>query len=75
MCHFADRTKGEALPLASTENYIHIWIHQRNNRKTITTVQGISEEDNEKALEHVEAESTCNDTVTEHQESVEIIKV
>lgn len=36
--HFADRTKSDDL-LASTEDYIHIRIQQRNNRETITIAQ------------------------------------
>jgi len=39
---FADATKDDAGGGAHGENFIHIRIQQRNGRKTLTTVQGIS---------------------------------
>ena len=45
---FAD--KGDDQHPAGTEDYIHIRIQQRNGRKTLTTVQGISSQYDKKKL-------------------------
>ena len=47
---FADATKGDDRLPAGTEDYIHIRIQQRNGRKTLTTVQGISANYDKKKL-------------------------
>lgn len=47
---FADATKGDDRLPAGTEDYIHIRIQQRNGRKTLTTVQGISADYDKKKL-------------------------
>uniref|UniRef100_A0A671MXZ2 Eukaryotic translation initiation factor 1b n=1 Tax=Sinocyclocheilus anshuiensis TaxID=1608454 RepID=A0A671MXZ2_9TELE len=47
---FADATKGDDLLPAGTEDKIHIRIQQRNGRKTLTTVQGISDDYDKKKL-------------------------
>uniref|UniRef100_A0A3Q3XP84 SUI1 domain-containing protein n=1 Tax=Mola mola TaxID=94237 RepID=A0A3Q3XP84_MOLML len=47
---FADATKGDDRLPAGTDDYIHIRIQQRNGRKTLTTVQGISENYDKKKL-------------------------
>jgi translation initiation factor 1 len=41
---FADASKGDDMLPAGTEDYIHVRIQQRNGRKTLTTVQGITDE-------------------------------
>nr|XP_034354618.1 eukaryotic translation initiation factor 1-like [Arvicanthis niloticus] len=47
---FADARKGDDLVPAGTEDYIHIRIQQRNDRKTLTTAQGIGEDYNKKKI-------------------------
>ena len=41
---FVDASKGDDLHPAGTEDYIHIRIQQRNGRKTLTTIQGITDD-------------------------------
>lgn len=45
---FADAVKGDQV--GAQEGLIHIRIQQRNGRKTLTTVQGISEDFDKKKL-------------------------
>ncbi|KAI4529235.1 hypothetical protein MG293_020483, partial [Ovis ammon polii] len=47
---FADASKGDVLLPAGTEDYIRIRIQQRNGRKTLTTVQGITDDSDKKKL-------------------------
>ena len=55
---------------------IHIRIQQRNGRKTLTTVQGISEEfDKKKLVRAFKKDFACNGTVVEHPEYGEIIQL
>ena len=55
---------------------IHIRIQQRNGRKTLTTVQGISEKfDNKKLVKAFKKEFACNGTVVEHPEYGEVIQL
>uniref|UniRef100_A0A3B4G2X0 Eukaryotic translation initiation factor 1b n=1 Tax=Pundamilia nyererei TaxID=303518 RepID=A0A3B4G2X0_9CICH len=69
---FADATKGDDRLPAGTEDYIHIRIQQRNGRKTLTTVQGISADYDKKNLE---VKFACNGTVIEHPEYGEVIQL
>lgn len=49
-------------------------IEQRNGRKTLTTVQGITDDYNKKKLVKVfKKKFACNDTVIEHTEYGEVI--
>ncbi|XP_032758506.1 eukaryotic translation initiation factor 1-like [Rattus rattus] len=75
--HFDDASVGDDLFPAGTEDYFHIRIQQRN-RKTLTTVQGITGHYNKKKLKLVKAfkkKFACNFTVIEHAEYEEIIQL
>ncbi|EDV26869.1 expressed hypothetical protein [Trichoplax adhaerens] len=64
---FADALKGE--DEGHQEGVIHIRIQQRNGRKTLTTVQGISNNFDLKRIARVcKKEFACNGTVVEHPE-------
>lgn len=59
-----------------SENLIHIRIQQRNGRKTLTTVQGISPDfDLKKIVKACKKEFACNGTVVEHPEYGEVIQM
>ncbi|XP_019947854.1 eukaryotic translation initiation factor 1 [Paralichthys olivaceus] len=71
---FAD--KGDDQHPAGTEEYIHIRIQQRNGRKTLTTVQGISPRyDKKKLVKAFKKKFACNGTVIEHPEYGEVIQL
>ena len=58
------------------DGYIHIRIQQRNGRKTLTTVQGVSSEfDFKKIVKVAKKEFACNGTVVEHPEYGEVIQL
>ncbi|XP_060084416.1 eukaryotic translation initiation factor eIF1-like [Ylistrum balloti] len=60
----------------ASESLIHIRIQQRNGRKTLTTVQGISPTfDLKKIVKACKKEFACNGTVVEHPEYGEVIQV
>lgn len=50
---FADARKGGDLLPAGAEDYIHRKIQGRNGRKTLTTVQGITDDYDKKKLEEI----------------------
>ncbi|RMZ97239.1 eukaryotic translation initiation factor 1 [Brachionus plicatilis] len=55
---------------------VHIRIQQRNGRKTLTTVQGISEEfDKKKLVRAFKKKFACNGTVVEHPEYGEVVQL
>jgi len=55
---------------------IHIRIQQRNGRKTLTTVQGIpSDYDQKKIVRAFKKKFNCNGTVIEHPEHGEVIQL
>ena len=57
-------------------NLIHIRIQQRNGRKTLTTVQGITDKfDLKKLVRSFKKEFACNGTVIEHLEYGEVIQL
>lgn len=61
---------------ANQDGYIHIRIQQRNGRKTLTTVQGLSAEfDLKKIVRVAKKEFACNGTVVEHPEYGEVIQM
>uniref|UniRef100_A0A8C0QHC3 SUI1 domain-containing protein n=2 Tax=Canis lupus familiaris TaxID=9615 RepID=A0A8C0QHC3_CANLF len=65
----ADASQGDDLLLVDTEDHIHIRIHQGNSRKTLITVQGITDDYNKKKLVKVfKKKFACNGTVIEHPE-------
>ncbi|XP_065575081.1 eukaryotic translation initiation factor eIF1-like [Artemia franciscana] len=58
------------------DGLIHIRIQQRNGRKTLTTVQGLSSEyDLKKIVKACKKEFACNGTVVEHPEYGEVIQL
>ncbi|XP_077865523.1 eukaryotic translation initiation factor eIF1-like, partial [Saccoglossus kowalevskii] len=71
---FADASKGDT-DEGLQEGLIHIRIQQRNGRKTLTTVQGISDDyDKRKLVKACKKEfAPCNGTVVEHPEYGEVI--
>ncbi|KAI8514394.1 PREDICTED: eukaryotic translation initiation factor 1-like isoform X1 [Branchiostoma belcheri] len=71
---FADASKSEEG--SGQDSLIHIRIQQRNGRKTLTTVQGISEDyDLKKIVKAFKKEFACNGTVVEHPEYGEVIQL
>eukprot|EP00069_Balaena_mysticetus_P013645 bmy_01531T0 len=73
---FADASKGDDLLPAGTEDYIHIRIQQKNGRKTLTTVQGITHGyDKRKLAKAFKKKFACNGTVIEHSEYGEVIQL
>ncbi|CAG5090973.1 Oidioi.mRNA.OKI2018_I69.PAR.g12794.t1.cds [Oikopleura dioica] len=54
---------------------VHIRIQQRNGRKTLTTVQGLSDEyDLKKIIKVCKRHFACNGTVVDHAEWGEVIQ-
>jgi len=47
---FADASKGNQDGAATQDSVIHIRIQQRNGRKTLTTVQGLSDDYDKKKI-------------------------
>nr|CAB3241520.1 eukaryotic translation initiation factor 1-like [Phallusia mammillata] len=71
---FADASKGN--DAGSQGSVIHIRIQQRNGRKTLTTVQGISEDyDKKKIVRACKKEFACNGTVVDHSEYGEVLQL
>jgi len=71
---FAD--DNDTITSSGSDRYIHIRIQQRNGRKTLTTVQGISSEfDLKKIVKVVKKEFACNGTIVEHPEYGEVIQL
>ncbi|KAI9030529.1 translation initiation factor SUI1 [Hyaloraphidium curvatum] len=69
---FADT--GEEEPAVS--GYIHIRIQQRNGRKTLTTIQGLPEElDQKRILKAFKKEFACNGTIVDDEELGECIQL
>ena len=64
---FADAAKGDES--AVQDGMVHIQIQQRNGRKTLTTIQGLSTEYNlKKIVKDLKKELACNGTVINHPE-------
>ena len=58
------------------KNYIHIRIQQRNGRKTLTTIQGLSGDiDEKKITKAFKKEFACNGCIVNHPELGEIIQL
>ncbi|KAF0396051.1 translation factor sui1 [Gigaspora rosea] len=69
---FADTGEDDAGP----QGYIHIRIQQRNGRKTLTTVQGLpSEYDQKKLLKAFKKEFACNGTLVQDEELGQVIQL
>ncbi|XP_036312995.1 eukaryotic translation initiation factor 1-like [Pipistrellus kuhlii] len=73
---FADASKDDDLLPTGTEDYIHIRIQQRNNRKTLTTVQEIADVYNKKKLvKAFKKKFACNGSIIEYLEYGEVIQL
>jgi len=71
---FADASKGDEEGVQ--EGIVHIRVQQRNGRKSLTTVQGISDDfDKKKLVRAFKKEFACNGTVVEHPEYGEVIQL
>ena len=71
---FADANKGDEE--SGQEGVVHIRIQQRNGRKTLTTVQGLSAEyDFKKIVKVAKKEFACNGTVVDHPEYGEVVQL
>eukprot|EP00045_Choanoeca_perplexa_P021242 m.5997 g.5997 ORF g.5997 m.5997 type:complete len:112 (-) comp8111_c0_seq1:73-408(-) len=58
------------------QGFIHIRIQQRSGRKTLTTVQGISPDyDQRRLVKAFKKEFACNGTVASHPEYGEVIQL
>ncbi|CAG7846049.1 SubName: Full=Probable translation initiation factor SUI1 {ECO:0000313/EMBL:CCA69219.1} [Serendipita indica DSM 11827] len=61
---------------STKENYIHIRIQQRNGRKTLTTLQGLSPEyDYKKILKEFKKQFACNGTLIEDEDMGTVIQL
>ena len=66
----------EGIRSSGQDTYIHIRIQQRNGRKTLTTVQGISADfDLKKIVRVVKKDFACNGTIVDHPEYGEVIQL
>lgn len=71
---FADAAKGDEEGVQ--DGLVHIRIQQRNGRKTLTTIQGLSKEyDLKKIVRACKKEFACNGTVVEHPEYGEVLQL
>merc|ERR1712083_381103 len=69
---FSDQNTDNISP---QKDVVHIRIQQRNGRKTLTTVQGLSEEyDLKKIIKVCKRHFACNGTVVDHSEWGEVIQ-
>lgn len=70
----ADEEPGENSKQSA--NYIHIRIQQRNGRKTLTTVQGLSKKfDLKKILKVIKKKFACNGTIVNDTDMGEVIQL
>ncbi|XP_038959437.1 eukaryotic translation initiation factor 1-like [Rattus norvegicus] len=70
---FADASKGDDRLPAGTENYIRIRIQQRNSRKTLTTVQGITDDyDKKKLVKAFKKKFACNGAVIDPPDYIQL---
>merc|ERR1712137_841959 len=71
---FADAAKGDEESVQ--DGLVHVRIQQRNGRKTLTTIQGLSSEyDLKKIVRACKKEFACNGTVVEHPEYGEVLQL
>merc|ERR1712142_876242 len=71
---FADAARGTDDGVQ--DGLVHIRIQQRNGRKTLTTVQGLSADyDLKKIVRACKKEFACNGTVVEHSEYGEVLQL
>ncbi|KAJ3049759.1 Eukaryotic translation initiation factor eIF-1 [Rhizophlyctis rosea] len=70
---FADTGEDSDIKAA---NYIHIRIQQRNGRKTLTTVQGLPADlDQKRILKAFKKEFACNGTIVQDEDLGEVIQL
>ncbi|KAJ3027932.1 Eukaryotic translation initiation factor eIF-1 [Rhizophlyctis rosea] len=61
---------------AKATGYIHIRIQQRNGRKTLTTVQGLPADlDQKRILKAFKKEFACNGTIVQDEDLGEVIQL
>lgn len=71
-----EQTEKPAKSQATGQNYIHIRVQQRNGRKTLTTLQGLPKEyDQKKILKAFKKEFACNGTLVDDEELGQIIQL
>jgi len=62
--------------VGSTSDYIHIRIQQRNGRKTLTTLQGLPKQyDQKKLLKAFKKEFACNGTLVDDEKMGQVIQL
>ncbi|KAJ7582861.1 translation initiation factor SUI1 [Mycena floridula] len=67
---------GDSQDVGSQADYIHIRIQQRNGRKTLTTLQGLSKEyDSKKLLKAFKKEFACNGTLVDDEKMGKVIQL
>ncbi|EPQ28538.1 uncharacterized protein PFL1_03842 [Pseudozyma flocculosa PF-1] len=58
------------------QNYVHIRVQQRNGRKTLTTLQGLPKEwDQKMLLKAFKKDFACNGTIVEDEELGQVIQL
>jgi len=58
------------------QNYIHIRIQQRNGRKTLTTLQGLPQQyDQKRILKALKKDFACNGNVVKDEELGDVIQL
>eukprot|EP00834_Sanchytrium_tribonematis_P002504 NODE_78_length_23230_cov_1.644979.p12 type:complete len:117 gc:universal NODE_78_length_23230_cov_1.644979:13501-13851(+) len=58
------------------KHVIHVRVQQRNGRKTLTTVQGLPEDlDQKKMVKYFKKEFACNGTIVKDEDGMEIIQL
>ncbi len=71
-----DATSQAAKKQQTQERYVHIRIQQRNGRKTLTTLQGLPKEyDQKKLLKAFKKEFACNGTIVDDEELGQVIQL
>eukprot|EP00158_Paraphelidium_tribonemae_P004033 Partr_v1_DN26529_c2_g1_i1_m4045 putative translation INITIATION FACTOR len=73
---FAENSLADAEDVKAPGNYIHLRIQQRNGRKTLTTIQGLPAElDQKKILKAFKKVFACNGTIVDDEELGEVIQL
>lgn len=71
-----ESTSQAGVPAGKQSQYIHLRVQQRNGRKTLTTIQGIPAElDQKKLLKAFKKVFACNGTIVEDDELGEVIQL
>ncbi|KAG0193619.1 Eukaryotic translation initiation factor eIF-1 [Apophysomyces sp. BC1034] len=73
---FADVEEEQQQAGVKQTNYLHLRIQQRNGRKTLTTLQGLSQDvDIKRLLKAVKKSFACNGTAVDDPEHGEILQL